>query len=171
LETGDEDAVSIRAIADAVGVTPPSIYLHFADKEELMLAVCDDRFQAIDRVMTAVASTATSPLDEVCKRGAAYIRFGLDNPEAYRILMMATGRLMSPDKVTEWAALQHMIEAVQRCMDAGSIRDGDAFMVTLGLWSAVHGITSLMISKPNFPWPPLEDVIAHVLHASVYGLV
>jgi hypothetical protein len=32
-ETGNEDAVSIRAIADAVGVTPPSIYLHFLDKE------------------------------------------------------------------------------------------------------------------------------------------
>ena len=40
-ETGDEEAVSIRAVAEAVGVTPPSIYLHFADKTELIFAVCE----------------------------------------------------------------------------------------------------------------------------------
>ena len=38
-ETNDESAVSIRAIADRVGVTPPSIYRHFEDKEA-MLARC-----------------------------------------------------------------------------------------------------------------------------------
>jgi len=39
-ETGDQEAVSIRAVADAVGVTPPSIYLHFADKTDLIFAIC-----------------------------------------------------------------------------------------------------------------------------------
>ena len=41
IEAGSADAVSIRAIADAVGVTPPSIYLHFPDKDSLILAVCE----------------------------------------------------------------------------------------------------------------------------------
>jgi AcrR family transcriptional regulator len=170
-ERGSEEAVSIRAIADAVGVTPPSIYLHFADKDELIVAVCDDRFAAIESLMTSVAADATSPLDEVCRRGAAYIRFGLDNPEHYRILMMTTGRPTDPAKVSEWAALQHMIDAVERCMDAGQIRRADPLIVTLGLWAAVHGLTSLIISKPDFPWPPLEDLIHHVLTSNIYGLV
>ena len=39
-ETNDELAVSIRAIADRVGVTAPSIYRHFADKDEMLSAVC-----------------------------------------------------------------------------------------------------------------------------------
>jgi len=50
LERGSEEAVSMRAIADAVGVTPPSIYLHFADKEELFVAVCDARFDELARL-------------------------------------------------------------------------------------------------------------------------
>ncbi|MCA1708231.1 MAG: TetR/AcrR family transcriptional regulator, partial [Actinobacteria bacterium] len=37
VETGDQASVSIRAIARSAGVTPPSIYLHFADKEGLLL--------------------------------------------------------------------------------------------------------------------------------------
>ena len=39
IDAGDDSAVSIRSIAARVGVTPPSIYLHFADKQELLDAV------------------------------------------------------------------------------------------------------------------------------------
>ena len=41
IETNDQTALSIRAIAAAVGVTPPSIYLHFADRNDLVFAVCE----------------------------------------------------------------------------------------------------------------------------------
>ncbi|MHB8464387.1 MAG: TetR/AcrR family transcriptional regulator [Acidimicrobiales bacterium] len=171
IEHGGEAGVSIRAIADAVGVTPPSIYLHFADKDELIVAVSDDRFQELDRLMGTVAATATDPLDEVRKRGEAYIRFGLDNPEQYRILFMAHARSASPEKVQEWAALQHMVEAVQRCIDAGQVVGDDAFLITLALWSAVHGVTSLMVSMPTFPWPPADAVIGQVLDTCSLGIV
>jgi AcrR family transcriptional regulator len=170
-QSGSEDAVSIRAIADAVGVTPPSIYLHFADKEELIMAVCVDRFQELDRLMAEVAETATDPLDEVRRRGEAYIRFGLENPEQYRILFMAHARAAAPEKVQEWAALQHMVEAVQRCLDAGLMVGEDAFVITVGLWAMVHGTTSLLISMPDFPWPPVDEVIDHVLTVAATGLI
>ena len=48
-ETGSVDAVSMRMIADAVGVSPPSLYLHFADKSELVFACCDAQFSRLAR--------------------------------------------------------------------------------------------------------------------------
>jgi AcrR family transcriptional regulator len=48
VESGDVGSLSIRAIADRVGVTPPSIYLHFADKTELVFAVCEEHFRRLD---------------------------------------------------------------------------------------------------------------------------
>src|SRR5271165_7129521 len=63
--TGDVDAVSIRAIADAVGVSSPSIYLHFPDKTALLYAVCQERFEQLDQVMEAAARLASDPFDEV----------------------------------------------------------------------------------------------------------
>ena len=48
VRAGDADAVSIRAIADAVGVSPPAIYLHFPDKDALVSAVCERRFEEFD---------------------------------------------------------------------------------------------------------------------------
>ena len=41
IETASEEAVSIRAVAAKVGVTAPSIYRHFEDKDALMFAVCE----------------------------------------------------------------------------------------------------------------------------------
>ena len=57
IQTGDQEAVSIRAIADAVGVTPPSIYLHFADKTELLFAVCEKHFEVLDRQLEDAGET------------------------------------------------------------------------------------------------------------------
>ena len=65
IETGSEEAVSIRRIAEAVGVTPPSIYLHFADKDELIFAVCERQFEALDRVMDEAVVGIEDPLEEL----------------------------------------------------------------------------------------------------------
>jgi len=172
MERGSEDAVSIRAIADAVGVTPPSIYLHFADKEELFVAVCDARFEELDRRSEQAAAAATDPMDEVRRRGEAYVRFGLDNPEQYRILFLdhqphATGA----DQVEKWACLQHMVEAVARAIDAEMITRADPFLVTLELWAAAHGLTSLLITKPNVPWPPVDVLVTGLLDMCGLGLI
>lgn len=51
LETGQAKAVSIRSVAQRVGVTSPSIYLHIADKDALLDAVCARYFEKLDAEM------------------------------------------------------------------------------------------------------------------------
>ena len=124
--TGDEDSVSIRAIAQAVGVTPPSIYLHFPDKETLLFAVCARQFDRFDEVMAAAAVPATDPVDELRRRGEAYVRFGLEHPEAYRIMFMGQSTLSTRQRgaieKTGSTAFTHHVEAVQRAIDSGGLR-------------------------------------------------
>jgi AcrR family transcriptional regulator len=171
-QTGDEDAVSIRAVAEAVGVTPPSIYLHFADKTALMYAVCEAHFTALDRQIEKAAARASDPLDELRRRGEAYIRFGLDNPEHYRILFMSRPRPpgWNEERLPTAAAFQHLVEAVQRAIDAGAVPAQDPVVVAVGLWATVHGLTSLLIAKPEFPWPPVKRLVEHLVETSVRGL-
>ncbi len=174
IQTGDEGAVSIRAIADAAGVTPPSIYLHFADKTELFNAVCEARFADFDRYLEEAAAGVADPLEALWARGRAYVRFGLDNPEHYRILFM-TRRVADPspgnlDNLPGLTAFSHLVEDVARGIDSGALAPGDPFLVATGLWSAVHGITSLLIARPDFPWPDLDRLLAHVLDVQSRGL-
>jgi hypothetical protein len=55
-------------------------------------------------------------------------------------------------------------------MDAGLMRRTDPFLAVVGVWAMVHGVTSLLISKPGFSWPALEDLIEYNIDAHLKGL-
>lgn len=174
IETGDRDAVSIRAVAEAVGVTPPSIYLHFADKTELLFAVCEKHFEVLDRHIEEAATRSDDPLESLRLRGHAYVQFGLDHPEHYRILFMGrpdeTPDDFGDDRLRQSASFDHLVDGVRRCIDAGAMT-GDPSLIALGLWSVVHGVTSLLIAKPDFPWPPVDQLVEHVVSVQMEGLL
>src|SRR5918996_754988 len=173
IETGSADAVSIRAIADAVGVTPPSIYLHFPDKESLILAVCERHFEAFDSAIERAGQSTDDPVESLRRRGRAYVRFGLENPEPYRILFMTRTETAQQRAVVVGAgarAFQHLVDAVQRCVDAGAFRPVDPVLAATGVWTAVHGVTSLLISMPGFRWPDVERLVDHVCGTQTLGL-
>jgi AcrR family transcriptional regulator len=173
IETGRADSVSIRAIADAVGVTPPSIYLHFPDKESLILAVCNRHFEVFDAVIEDAGRSTDDPVESLRRRGRAYVRFGLENPEPYRILFMTrTESAQQRDVVVDAGAraFQHLVDAVQRCIDAGAFRRVDPVLAATGVWTAVHGVTSLLISMPGLLWPDVEALVDHVCDTQTRGL-
>jgi AcrR family transcriptional regulator len=173
LKTDDAEAVTIRAVAKAVGVTPPSIYLHFADKTSLIVAVCQATFDVLDEHIEQAAAGIVDPLEAIVVRGRAYIEFGLDNPENYRILFMTRKFVeeLPPEELLRSAAFDHHHAAVLRAHEAGLLREGlDPLVAAIGLWSAVHGITSLLITKPNFPWPDREQLLEHVLDCGVRAI-
>ncbi|MBA2326781.1 MAG: TetR/AcrR family transcriptional regulator [Actinobacteria bacterium] len=175
IEARDADAVSMRAIADAVGVTPPSIYLHYADKEALIRAVCERSFAAFDEVVERAGNTTDDPVESLRRRARAYVQFGLDNPEQYRILFMGKAAgVADPIDLSNMPgslAFLHLVEAVERAIGAGLLRPGlEPFLVATGLWAAAHGMTSLLISLPEFPWPDVDTLVDHVCESMTYGL-
>jgi AcrR family transcriptional regulator len=172
---GTEDAVSIRAVAAEVGVSPAAIYLHFPDKDALMVAVCGRVFRMFDAALEAAAAGATDPIDDLFRRARAYVQFGFDNPGQYQIIFL-TKKDGDRWADTPWEerpgaeAYAHLVAAVQRAMDAGALRPDDADLVATGLWMCVHGITSLLLTLPSFPWPTVEALVCHVVHTQLQGL-
>lgn len=179
-EKGDENAVSIRMIADAVGVTPPSIYLHFPDKDTLIEAVCEERFQQFDEALEKAAAGVHDPLDALRARGRAYVTFALENPEHYRVIFMTKhDREMSleemvspgPDAAAGARAFAHLVEAVQRAAAAGAIVSPNPVLTAIHLWSSFHGLVSLLISEPGFPWPDVDLLVGALQDAQEQGLL
>jgi AcrR family transcriptional regulator len=170
---GSKDAVSIRAIADACNVTPPAIYLHFADKDQLFLEVCSQRFRELDTWIEQAGSASDDPLESLRARGAAYVRFGLEHPEAYRLLMMTLkdGHIDDPGMEAGKDAFMHMVAAVDRCVKAGTLGDVEPLQASLVLWSGIHGMTSLFISFPNFDWGDQSRLVDHMLDVLIEGLL
>jgi AcrR family transcriptional regulator len=168
-KSASADAMSIRAVADAVGVTAPSIYLHFADKDDLLSAVVADVFTELDATMLAAAEGRTAPMERLRAFGLAYVRFAITHPEHYRIALLDPCPRPDVDEVLADAAFAHFNDTVVQCIDAGIFAAGDPLPITLELWSAAHGIASLMITKPFLPWGDLEAVADKVLCAAAMG--
>jgi AcrR family transcriptional regulator len=162
-EAGDSSGVSIRAVADAVGVTPPSIYLHFADKDELIWEVCEEQFRKFDEHVGSRTAGIEDPVENIRACGRAYVEFGLSNAEGYRILFMGRGQSGAKHEHTSMEhvspTLDRVVDNLRRGMETGQIAKGDPALVALGLWTVVHGITSLLISLPDFPWPVAREVM------------
>ncbi len=155
VEAGDSSGVTLRGVAERAGVTTPSVYLHFADKAALVDAVCLSVWHRLGRRMDEAAADAPDPFDGLRRRGMAYVRFGLDHPVHYRVLMMQPPQPAATGGAAAVAArdcFAHLLDAVAACVRVGVFR-GEPEPLALSLWAAVHGATSLLISKPNFPWP------------------
>jgi AcrR family transcriptional regulator len=176
VRAGHPDAVSVRAIATAAGCTPPAIYLHFADKDELLMEACERRFADLDRVAQDAAEGSDDPLESLRLRGRAYIRFGVDHPEHYRLLMMTVHEKSLEELDWESSAgvkaFMNLVGAVQRCIDARALPgEAPAHRTALGLWATMHGITSLLITFPNFEWGERQELIDYLLDVHIEGLL
>jgi AcrR family transcriptional regulator len=170
LETGHAKSVSIRSVAQRVGVTPPSIYLHYADKDALLDAVCARYFEKLDEQMQRAAVGQPSTLDVLGAQGLAYVRFATDTPELYRIATMGEGSAGSDvDMTLNSSAFTHMRASVQSLMDEGIYPPGDPTAAALELWTTAHGVASLLISKPYLPWGDTEQFTQRVLSAVCCG--
>lgn len=162
LETGSEEAVSIRAVAKAVGVTAPSIYRHFEDKTDLLFEVCARQFAAFDAALITAVEGIADPVEATYACGRAYVRFGMEHPEHYRIMFMAPA-WYTPEKwenILNTGAFAQLIQRIEAIIDAGLMRPGaDAFSVALHTWANIHGLTSLLVARPSIPWPDLDQLI------------
>jgi AcrR family transcriptional regulator len=173
-ETGDADAITIRMIADRVGVTPPSIYMHFASKSDVIYECCGLLFERFTEHLDRAVEGLEEPLDRLVAMGSAYVHFGLENPELYRILFMTV-----PTEQPEGYDVQEMLQkggfmdlvaVVTELIASGRIRTEDPIKVSLGLWALAHGITSLMIAHHQVPWPEVEEMVDHQFESYLNGL-
>jgi len=173
IETGDEAAVSIRAVAKAVGVTPPSIYLHFADKTELIFQVCQVHWTRFNDHLAAAVAGVEDPVDRLRACGRAYLEFGLANPEHYRILFMGKPSELPTDvdmdELMASGGFGYVSQAVGEAVAQGKLV-GDPTFIVYQAWSMVHGLVSLHIAHADLPWPDLEALHDHCMLSMVRGL-
>jgi AcrR family transcriptional regulator len=170
LETGHAKAVSIRSVAQRVGVTPPSIYLHFADKDALLDAVCARYFEKLDQEMQRVSADQPSTIEVLRAQGLAYVRFAMQTPELYRIATMGEGREGSDvDMTLNSSAFQHLRHSVEGLIEEGVYPSKDPTIAALQLLTAAHGVAALLISKPYLPWGDVEEFADQTLSAACLG--
>ncbi|MEV6411170.1 TetR/AcrR family transcriptional regulator [Kribbella sp. NPDC051718] len=163
LDGGTEQSVTLRAVAREAGITAPSIYSHFADRESILLAVAQHGFAELEgllREASAGSGDAVEQLRAVC---AAYLDFAERWPGRYRTLFGAAWDApKSVERVPELAAevdllgmgaFGVLVEAVADCAAAGQSASKDPAADAAALWVGLHGFAQLRTAASLFPWP------------------
>lgn len=160
------EAVSMRRIAEAIEYSPTAIYVHFRDKQDLLVQICQADFVALAGDV-AELQKVVDPIERIRRMGHAYIWFGVTHPNHYRLMFMT--RVDTPPDVVmqdenhgkvdrdSYALLR---QTCQEAIDQGRVRPEyrDADVLAQVFWSAVHGLTSLHIVKRDNPWIPWKGI-------------
>jgi AcrR family transcriptional regulator len=167
---GDADAMSIRALANEVGVTAPSIYRHFTDKAAILRAVLARSFRQFEEHLEAAAAGSGTPFARLQRRSLAYLQFADQQPGQYRLLFSAASlgpRQLGLDGQPHPGAgsYQALVDSVEACVRAGARPDGPSAQVALQLWSTLHGYADLKIGKPELTWPPYPMLVSNLLRS------
>ena len=101
----------------------------------------------------------------------AYVDFGLRFPNHYHLafVMRPTGRAVTME-VRPHPSFDVLRDAVRRCVDQKRFRRPDVETTSQVLWTAIHGVTSLLIVLPKFPWVDQEELIDSVIDNAIAGL-
>ncbi|MFG1806082.1 TetR/AcrR family transcriptional regulator [Streptomyces sp. NPDC049040] len=158
----DDQALSLRAVAREVGIAATSVYLHFADRDALVLATLERCQHDIMRAMEAAEAAAADPADALRARTLLLGNWAQEHAGLYKVLHESTinqrvEMRFKQDFKESW------VTAVQRCLDAGLAPRRDARATAHDLMAAVHGSVSLRINRCDTPWPPFHEQLDRFL--------
>jgi AcrR family transcriptional regulator len=140
--------LTIREVARRAGVSHTAPYRHFADKDELIVAVVEQGFELLQQPMqTEKHAAAKAPNSQFAASGTAYIDFALQHPAYYRV--MYSGDLLTS---SGQESLQHtssntfaqMVDDIKTCQQLNIVKPGDAALQALAILSTVHGFVTMV---------------------------
>ena len=164
------EKVTMRRIAEAIEYSPTAIYLHFEDKDDLVLALCHDDFGRLLSVFQR-EELPKDPVDRIRQLGKAYARFGLENPNHYRFMFMTP---RSPEHKADATdpghqSFEFLRAAVVEAIETGAFFPSDPDTVAEVLWAGIHGAMALLIAVRSDCWPrpPAPDLVDQSIEAGL----
>ena len=175
--SGSDEAVTLRAVAREVGISAPSIYAHFADRDAIVMAVV---LRVFDELAGAIeqgsASARQDPVERLAAGCEAYVGYGLAHPARYGVLFSGSHGTpkdycapvpLGPEgrPVLEFGAeaFALLVRGIEECAEAGASASTDVVADSTAVWVALHGAVTLRSSLPGFPWPEPGTFVRHLV--------
>ncbi len=168
------ESVSMRKIANKIEYSPTTIYLYFEDKADLLDSVCKETLLDLLNTLERLKEDTSDPVEALRKSGKAYVEFGLKYPQDYKLTFVIRpqfqkGLGLQQGSVGE-KVFDYLRAMVSECIRQKAFRQVDLETTGQALWSAVHGVTLLLIDFSDFPWTEKDKLIDMVIDTMIDGL-
>jgi AcrR family transcriptional regulator len=152
-------------------VSPNALYLHFADRDELLSALMIASFKELRDFLRASVPPDAAPLERLRAFAHAYLEFAAQRPGIYRVLFMtrlregvpmpAPGAASGEDEGVD--TFNDLLAIVGACLPDGA----DPFTQSAYMWTGLHGYVALGQTMPAFPWPSARDYVERMIRVHV----
>jgi AcrR family transcriptional regulator len=144
-DQGGVEAVSMRRIAEKVGITPMAIYKHYPDKDALLNALMLDGFVAWEARVDAIR--AIEPLAWLQAMGKAFLDFALDEPRRYEAAFLlkasAARRYPGDFEAGRSPVVSKLMAHIEAARAQGLIADIPTIDITISFTALVQGLVEM----------------------------
>lgn len=160
------DGLSLRQLAERVGVSRMAPYHHFRDKHDLLCALATEGFRELDRLIERASPQAGASSDlQTTLAGFVrdYLRFATDNPDRYELMFgrpIWKGANPSAElKDTAFACFRHYAERIGTLLGQQRLPKGSKpLRLAQASWATLHGLCRLMIDGIYVNQADMEEV-------------
>jgi AcrR family transcriptional regulator len=143
------DAVTMRAVADALGVSAMTPYRYVSGKDELVALVRTAAFRQFAEALERATARTADPEDRLRALKRGYLKFAMEHGDEYRIMF----ELRGAGDAKRWPELEReaarsfgiLLDAVRAAVTARVI-EGDPLTIAHILWAGAHGLASLHLA-------------------------
>lgn len=168
------EGATIRKIADEVGLSSTALYMHFADKSEILNEICRNAFDTLAEEHRLILAEDAPPLARLRRIVENYVAFGFANPNAYRLAYLTPSietrhGAESVAQQTGAELFRAFVCVVEEAVEQGALK-GDARTLAQVIWASAHGLVSIVITKTYFDWGQRDVLVRTHMDVLFSGL-
>jgi AcrR family transcriptional regulator len=175
--------VTIRKIAEKIEYSLPTIYEHFRNKAEILLHIYYQSGHILFEKLQEIYLLEISPPEKLEAMGRAYIFTGLENKDFYELTFLTNSiraeqnlLCLIPESTAvksfdspAFSAFNLLVRTVEESQTEGFFPGKDPMLLSQTIWAGLHGLVSLIITHPEFPWVEQNRLIESMLKTLIKG--
>ena len=167
--------ISMRKIAKKADVTATSIYLHFENKDDLLLVLVEESIANLNKVLRSALDETASPIEQLESLADAYVGYAMENPQEYEIIYMVRPEEMPKYPKEKFQLVREIYELLAGIIERGKERNlfdvEDPLVSAYTLWAQIHGVVSVILGKRLDTRVPIERFLDLATEHIIQGFI
>lgn len=167
--------MSMRKIAKEVDVSATSIYLHFKNKDDLLLALIETSIANLADVLQKKLKEGDDPIRKLEKMADGFIYFALNHPQEYEIIYMVRPEEMPKFPKEKFDQIRKVYELLAEIIEEGCrkgvLHVDDPLTSAYTVWAQMHGVASVVISKRLDTRIPTDTFVKQAVDHVIQGFI